>query len=96
MTPIVTRVVHLERTSEADAVPAQWAVAEINRKLLAIPEVSRASAMLTGWRGAAIEYQHKRTELEVAQDRLALVVGVLRGKTDGMSGDEIKALLEAL
>lgn len=91
----VTRTAHLERTSEADAVPAVWAVAEINRVLAALPATERDSAMLTGWRGASVVYTHRRTDLEVTQDRLALLLSTLRmGEASGLTSEQIAEALK--
>ena len=81
---------HLERTSEADRVPATWAAAEIMRVVNALPAAERDSAMLTGWAGASIVYTHRRTDLEVAQDRLALLMSTLRmGEASGLTSEQI-------
>lgn len=86
----MTRTAHLNRTSEDDQVPAAWAVAEITRALAALPTTERDSAMLTGWRGASIVYTHRRTDLEVAQDRLALLLSTLRiGEASGLTSEQI-------
>ena len=92
---IVTRTAHLERTSESDSVPAEWAAAEIRRALASIPPESRSSAMVCGWRNARIDYQHRRTDLEVAQERAALLVQALRlYAATGMTSEQIEALIE--
>lgn len=87
----VTRIAHLQSTSEADQVPCAWAVAEVNRVVAALPAAERDSAMLNGWRGVSISYTHRRTDLEVVQGRLALL---LAGVRPGMTEDEVAELLK--
>lgn len=92
---LTTKTAHLNRTSEADAVPAAWAVAEISRVLASLPTTERDSAMLTGWRGASVTYTHRRTDLEVAQDRLALLLSTLRmGEASGLTSEQITEALK--
>jgi hypothetical protein len=91
---IVTCTAHLQRTSETDQVPAAWAAAEIQRVLMALPETERASAMLTGWMGARIEYQHRRSDLEVAQELVALLKQALRAhEATGMTSEQVATLV---
>lgn len=91
----VTRTVHLERTSEADQVPAAWAAAEITRALASLSATERESAMLTGWRDSAVLYVHRRTDLEVAQDRLAVLLSALRmGEASGLTSEQIAEALK--
>lgn len=86
----ITRTAHLQRTSEADQVPAAWAAAEIERVISGLPAAERDSAMLTGWSRASIVYTHRRTDLEVAQDRLALLMTTLRqGQASGLTSEQI-------
>lgn len=94
---IVTLTVHLQRTSEADEVPAVWALGELQAKLAAMPAEQRATVMLQGWRGAKLTYPHRRSDLEVAQARAALLAQGLRLGLDrgGLSRDEMEALLKA-
>lgn len=95
METVITKLVHLERTSETDEVPALWAVGQIERQLKAIPEGERASAVLTGWRGARLQYRHERSPLEVAEDRLQILTRGLTSTRDGLTVDQITALLRA-
>lgn len=89
---LVQRTTHLERTSEADQVPAAWAVAEIQRKLDAMPIDERTSAMLNGWRDNSISSTYRRTDLEVAQERAAVLASGIR---PGMTPDEVADLLRS-
>ncbi|MGL4557591.1 MAG: hypothetical protein ACRCV5_08820 [Afipia sp.] len=94
MDTIVTKTVHLERTSEADSVPVEWARGELARVLKALPQDEQSTAMLVGWRGLSVQYRHRRTDLEVAQDRLALLLQGLRtGAASGMTREQIEALI---
>lgn len=88
---LTTKTAHLQRTSEAEQVPAAWAVAEVSRVLDALPAAERDSAMLTGWAGASIVYTHRRSDLEVAQERAAMLARELR---PGMTADEVADLLK--
>ena len=94
---ITTKTAHLERTSEADKVPAEWAIAEIRRHLDGLTVDERKTAMLCGWTHAKLEYQHERDPLEMAQDRLTMLrEGILAGSSRGeMTRDELLALLAA-
>lgn len=94
---LVQRTAHLERTSDANQVPAAWAVAEINRALAALPPEERASAMFNGWRDSSITYTHRRSDLEVSQERLALLVSTLRrGEAAGLTSEQIAQALRAV
>lgn len=91
---IVTKTAHLERTSDTDVVPARWAAAEISRIVSQLPLAEQDSAVLTGWRGARIEYQHRRSDLEVAHDRLAILMQALQvNAASGMTREQIEELL---
>lgn len=91
--PIVTKTVHLERTSETDSVPVEWARGELARALNQIGD-GKSTAMLVGWRGLSVQYKHRRTDLEVTQDRLALLLQGLRtGAVAGMTREQIEALI---
>lgn len=91
---ITTKTTHLERTSEADQVPAEWASAEIRRALASIPPEARSSAMFTGWRDSRIDWQHRRTDLEVAQERAAVLLQALQvNAAAGMTREQIEELI---
>ena len=75
---IITKIKHLERTSETDEAPARWAIAEIQRHFDSLSETEKDSAVLRGWRGARIEYKHRRSDLEVSQERAQVAVETLR------------------
>lgn len=83
---ITTRTLHLQRTSEANKVPAEWARAEIARVLGSLSAEQRSAAVIVGWAGCSLEYQHAMTDLEyeralreqlAADVRLAIADGVI-------------------
>ncbi len=78
MDQITTRTIHLERTSEEDKVPARWAAAQIEFALAPLTEEQRDQAVITNWRGASIEYQHRLSDLELAQARAQAMADDLR------------------
>lgn len=91
---IITRTLHLQRTSETDEVPVEWARSEITRVLGPLTADERATAVLRGWRGVSVAYQHRRSDLEVTQDRLALLLQGLRtGAATGLTREQIEALI---
>ena len=95
---IVTKTLHLERTSEADSVPAIWACAEIQRQLNTLTPDQRQTAMLQGWTHARIDYQYERDQLEVAQARMLALVSDLRQQAakGHVTRDEFEAALAAV
>lgn len=78
MEQITTRIIHLQRTSETDQVPAAWAVAEIQAKLAVLPADEREEAVLCGWRDIRIEHPHRLTDLEYVQAQRAELANGLR------------------
>ena len=48
---ITTKTLHLERTSEADKVPARWAIAEQQRQFDLLTKEQQDGALLCGWTG---------------------------------------------
>lgn len=96
MDTIITKTVHLDRTSETDQVPAAWAVAQIQRQLGTIPSIERDSAMLHGWRGAKLTHQHQRDPLEVERERVEILRrGLAAANRDGLTVDQVAALLRS-
>lgn len=91
----VNLTAHLQRTSETNSVPAAWALAELSRVIAKIPEASRDSATLIGWNGLRVDYTHRRTDLEVAQAKLAALMSTLRlAESGGLTPDQITEALK--
>lgn len=92
---ITEKTIHLERTSESDAEPARWVIAQIQSKLDALPAGVRDDVKFHGWRDSRLTYPHRMSDLELAQARNSLLVqhlqaGITRGS---LSRDELLAAL---
>ena len=87
---ITEKTIHLERTSESNAEPAVWVMAEIQRHLETLPREVRTQVLFHGWRDSSLSYPHRMSDLELAQARIALLeqrlrAGIARG---GLTPDE--------
>lgn len=94
---VISKTLHLQRTSEDDAVPALWAAGEIERVLGPLTPEQRQSAVLVGWRSNRIEYQHRMSDVEYATARrLELMAAVREAIADGVLTEQERAALAAL
>lgn len=94
---ITTKTLHLERTSEADKVPARWAIAEQQRQFDLLTKEQQDGAVFCGWTGNRIEYQHRLTDVEyerAGKEQLAALIQQFMA--DGvLTADEATALVQA-
>ena len=69
---ITEKTIHLERTSESNAEPAVWVIAEIQRHLDTLPREVRTQVLFHGWRDSTLSYPFRMSDLELAQARGAM------------------------
>ena len=97
VTTTTTKTLHLQRTSEANIVPADWGRAEIDRVLSTLSKDQRADAVIVGWRGLSVQYPHRMSDVEYAQARRDALAQIVKDAlADGVvTVDEMAALLAA-
>lgn len=94
---VTNRTLHLQRTSETNSVPLEWARAEMARVAGPLTSEQRAAAVLVGWSGCSVQYPHAMTDVEYERAlRDELAERVRRAVADGViTADELTDLARA-
>jgi hypothetical protein len=94
---ITTKTMHLQRTSETNEVPLQWAIATLQAARDMTPTDSRAGAILQGWAGCRITYEVRMDDVEYERANKALLSELItRSLADGvLTAEEATALVQA-
>lgn len=75
---ITRKTIHLEGTSETDEVPVQAAINRLQYAIQGLTQTEQDSAVVSGWRGVAVQYEHRMSDIDLAQARLMLLASGLR------------------
>lgn len=94
---VTTRTLHLQRTSETNSVPLEWARSEMARAAGPLTAEQRSAAVLVGWTGCSVQYPHAMSDLEYERAlRDELAESVRRAIADGViTADELADLARA-
>jgi len=83
--------------SNDDEVQLSWAIAYLSDLMSKVPDHEQPSAVLKGWKGLSVEFDHKQSPEEVFREQIAearqLLISAPREGLDARGVERLKQLL---